>query len=151
MAQEAKEQEQQDQIEAELHAIAARHGNILRPADVVEAARDTESALHACFEWDDTVAAEQHRLWQARQLIRVVVIPCPQVGQDMRVFVSLAEDRHKSGGGYRMMVDVLADKAKRGALLAEALAELKRLQAKYGGLEELAKVWKAVAKAQRVA
>lgn len=36
---------------------------------VLDAARDPSSPLHPKFEWDDTVAAEAHRLEQARQLI----------------------------------------------------------------------------------
>lgn len=46
----------------------------LDPADVVEAARDPASPLHGYFEWDDTEAARQHRLGQARQLIRRIKI-----------------------------------------------------------------------------
>lgn len=42
------------------------------PNDVVEAARDEDSPLHAFFEWDDSLAAEAHRVEQARRLIRSV-------------------------------------------------------------------------------
>lgn len=44
------------------------------PAQIVEAARDENSPLHGVFEWDDTIAAEEHRLLQARQLIRTIVV-----------------------------------------------------------------------------
>ena len=57
------------QLEA-LKAIAARDGGLLRPAAVVEAARDESSPLHGAFCWDDTKAAELYRLDQAQRLIR---------------------------------------------------------------------------------
>lgn len=57
--------------------------DLIRPVDVVDAARDSKSPLHRFFEWDDGVAAEAFRLVQARNLIRKVRItrgdPGPQV------------------------------------------------------------------------
>lgn len=58
---------------AELKALEDKRGR-LTPAQVVEAARATSSALHDCFEWDDSVAAEQYRIDQAREIIRRVKI-----------------------------------------------------------------------------
>jgi len=48
-----------------------RDGRLL-PADVVNAARPTNSPLHPHFDWDDSSAAEKYRLDQARTLIRSV-------------------------------------------------------------------------------
>lgn len=62
-----------DTVAAELDRIYRMAGAVT-PAGVVEAARPEQAPLHPVFEWDDAVAAEQHRLWQARQLIRTVVI-----------------------------------------------------------------------------
>ncbi len=61
-----------EKIEA-LEQIRAEGGGVLHPANVVEAAQDPASPLHADFEWDDGEAAIQHRLNQARTLIRAVV------------------------------------------------------------------------------
>lgn len=44
----------------------------LEPKRVVDAARDPSHPLHKYFEWDDSVAAEQHREYQARRLIQGV-------------------------------------------------------------------------------
>jgi len=46
----------------------------LTASKVVDAARNPASPLHACFEWDDDVAAEGYRLEQARRLIRGVKV-----------------------------------------------------------------------------
>jgi hypothetical protein len=137
-----------DEIQAELERIAALNGGILRPADVVDAARPVSSVLHSQFEWDDTEAAEQYRLWQARQVIRVTVEYCQQVGREIKVFVSLKDDRKQKGGGYRTMVNVMSDKQRRVILVNEALEELNRIQIKYSHLQELATVWKAITAAK---
>ncbi len=58
-------------IAAELEAIENERGQ-LKPEDVVTVAANPEHPLHDCFEWDDTMAAEQYRIDQARTLIRSV-------------------------------------------------------------------------------
>lgn len=90
---------------AELQRIYKRHRKLLKAEDVLDAARHPDSPLHAHFEWDDTIAAEQFRLHQARQLIvryRVEVIE----SKPSRVFYSLSQDRI-NGGGYRATEDIL--------------------------------------------
>lgn len=47
---------------------------LIQPPAVVEAAKDPDSPLHQFFEWDDTEAALQFRLEQARKLITRVRI-----------------------------------------------------------------------------
>lgn len=48
--------------------------NRIEPQAVVDKARSPDSPLYSFFEWDDTKAAAQHRLLQARQLIRRVKV-----------------------------------------------------------------------------
>lgn len=55
-----------------------RDAGELTPRDVLERARDTSSALHGHFEWDNSTAAHAYRLEQAKSLIvqaKVRVIP----------------------------------------------------------------------------
>ncbi len=66
-----------DLIKQELEALAEANNGILRPEIVVEFARDAKTALHSRFEWDDTEAAKQYRLWQARQIIKVAINVLP--------------------------------------------------------------------------
>jgi hypothetical protein len=44
------------------------------PKAVLEVARDPSSVLHRYFEWDDTRAAEAHRLGQATYLLRSIEV-----------------------------------------------------------------------------
>jgi hypothetical protein len=53
-----------EKILEEVKQIANAHGGELRAEDVVEFARNPESALHNCFTWDDKEAASQWRLWE---------------------------------------------------------------------------------------
>ena len=57
----------------ELKDIENRAGK-LTPEQVVNAAADEASALHACFTWDDSEAAAKWRLDEAREIIRSVRI-----------------------------------------------------------------------------
>ena len=55
-----------------LLALAELHQGRVTPEIVVEAARDPDSPLHSAFTWDDAQAAHEHRLAQARVLLRRV-------------------------------------------------------------------------------
>lgn len=64
-----------DILREQLEAIrASSESGVLEAEDVVESARSADSPLHRFFEWDDAKAAHQHRLSQARRLIRMVTV-----------------------------------------------------------------------------
>jgi hypothetical protein len=131
-------------IKDELLDLQKRH-KILRPETAVEWARvHPQSALHASLEWDDSAAANEFRIWQIRRLIAVHIIS--ETG--VRQMVSLTIDRSNAGGGYRALDDVLASQTMQEVLLADALAELERVRAKYESLVELASIWAEVNRAK---
>ena len=137
------------EMTAALAELAKARDGILRPVEVVEAAEPEDSPLHDWFEWEDGKAAAEYRLTQARRLIQVTVevIERPDVEPvTVRMFTSLGRDREQHGGGYRLTTTVLSDSDMRQELLAEALAELRRWQAKYQTLKALAPVFAALAK-----
>lgn len=138
-----------NKVITELKRIANKNGGLLQPETVVESARPASSPLHSRFEWDNTVAGQQYRIWQARQLIRVSVEIIPSMEKPTDVFVSLSTDREKESGGYRIMVDVLTDKQMRQQMLADALAELEIFREKYSRLKELAAVFAAIKKVRK--
>ncbi len=102
-----------------LERLAKSYGGMLLVDTVLDAARDPKCILHRHFQWDDTKAAEAFRRMQARQLIQkctVTIEKAPDV--QVRAFVSMAADQN-TGGGYRMMVDVLSDDDLKAQLLHE--------------------------------
>lgn len=131
----------------ELRRIEQEHG-VLRPGDVVEAARPATSPLHSQFEWDDGVAAERYRNDQARSLIRVCVEYVGPTKRRQQVFVSLSTDR-SAGGGYRSLVEVLAIDNLRNQLIEDALADMERFTGRYSHIAELARVTEAMRDTKR--
>jgi len=102
-----------------LEKLAKQSGGMLLVDTVLDAARDPRCILHKHFQWDDTKAAEAFRKMQARQLIQKCVVTIEKAPDvQIRAFVSMAADK-VTGGGYRMMVDVLSDDDLKGQLLHE--------------------------------
>lgn len=113
------------EAQKELLALAARKkGGKLQPSEIVEYARDEETALHECFEWNDSAAAVKHRIWQARMLIRAVVVIEPQTERHIKPLWSLASDR--KGGGYRTIEAIVKSPTHRESMVNMALTELRR-------------------------
>lgn len=127
-----------------LERIADRNGGTLDPVQVVKVAEDPKSILHSHFTWDDSEAAHQFRLEEARKLIRVTISIIPKVETPERVWISLNSDRGENG--YRKLVSVLSDSDLRAQLLEEAKSELNYFRRKYGRLTELAKVFEVLDK-----
>lgn len=130
----------------ELEQIADNHNGLLRAADVIEFARSPETALHTHFEWDDTEAARQYRLEQARKIIRmtITVFEREKTQTKYRMFVSLESDRVQPDGGYRFTEVVLSDSEKRMELLRQAKKDAQLFQQKYRTLKELAPIFDAI-------
>lgn len=125
---------------AELEQISDSHDGILHPEHVIEHAKDPGSSLHDYFEWDDTKAAREHRMWQARHLISITYIK--RGGQETPAFIALVVD-DKREGGYRQTSSLLKVESGREAILRTALWELQAFRNKYKDLEELVEVFRA--------
>jgi len=127
----------------ELKSIANKHGGVLLCENILTYARNPKTKLHDWFNWDDTEAAHQYRLEQARLLLRVTVELLPRANVEYRAFISLTDDQKRKGGGYRITADVMSDSNLRGQLLAQAMDELERFQAKYATINELSEIFAA--------
>lgn len=116
-------------------------GSSATTAQILDKARDEQTELHKCFDWDDAEAAEKWRLQQARHIVCNLVIkeksdtPRPEV----RVFFKTDTD-----SGYKPTVLIMQDKDEYQKLLARALAELNSFRAKYKSLTELDGVFDAI-------
>lgn len=113
---------------------------------LLDESRPKNALLHGCFEWDNTKAAEAHRLWQARYFIGNIVVaqiednPVPPV----RAFVNVSDAGHAQKALYRPVRAALSDSASRETVLANALRELEIFRDKYGALTELTAVIDAI-------
>lgn len=135
-----------ENIRAELELVRNNNAGLLRAEDVVEFAKNENTALHSQFEWADTKAAHQYRLAQARRVIRlaITIVRTPDANRVVSLYVSLTPDRVVAGGGYRPLIDVLTQREKREQLLRQALGEFERVRKKYDTLLELAPIFSAI-------
>jgi hypothetical protein len=136
-------------IHDELEEIRLSADGVLRPEAVVDYARSPETALHSLFTWDDSEAAHQYRLWQAREIIRVRIMLLPGHTKPIRAYVSLTSDRIHPQGGYRAIVDVLGNPEHHEQMVADALREFQIFEAKYRALRELQPLFAAAENVRR--
>ena len=142
--------ENKDRIRSELEQIRTANDGQLLPEAIVDFARNRDTALHGEFEWNNTKAAHQFRLEQARRVIRLNINVLPTESGDVTVpmYVSLKSDRY-SGGGYRTLEDVMSDADMRTQLLEQGLEEFQRVRRKYQTMQELAPVFTAIDRVAR--
>lgn len=126
-----------DDVRDELEKI--RESGPLTASRVLAAASRARHPLHGKFEWDDAVAAHQHRLSQARQLIANVTIE-PVVGQVLTAYFHVPNNL---GEGEYVPIDALVRHPDKLALARAAvvasirsaqdnLTELETAQAVFG-------------------
>lgn len=111
------------------------------PPEIVERARDENSELHKCFEWDDSAAAEKYRLVQARYVVHHLVIQervIPQERPEIRFFYKTGKNEND---GYSPTMIIVSDEDKHAQLLKQALAELRAFKIKYSCLQELSEIF----------
>lgn len=139
-------------IEQELEQIRENNNGLLRPRSVVDFARDEGTELHSKFEWDDSLAGENYRIWQARKIITAMVTIIPRKNEPIEVqtYVSMINDRYAKGsgdeqfvGGYRSIIEVLKTPDLRRSLLQEAMDEHEIWEKKYQTIVELVDIFNA--------
>jgi hypothetical protein len=135
-----------------IEALGQNLGRGITARDVLAEAQKPTSPLHGAFEWDDSLAAERHRLMQAGHLLGCLIVvrikvqhPAedrPRIVTNVRVVHPVTE-----GDGVRRFVPtvkILSHAEQRAELLANALAELDTFKARYRQLRELSVVFEAV-------
>ena len=112
-------------------------GNEVTPEQIVDAARDSATELHKCFDWDNDVAAEKWRKYQARQVMCYLVIHEEEQSPETvptRVFYKT------DNGGYKQSEKIFRRDDEYQKLLQRAYAELRAFKAKYARLQELSEI-----------
>ena len=131
------------------------NGESLSAEDIVYEAKQKNSPFHEWFEWNNSKAAHQHRLKQARDLIGSVEIvrrSDPRADKEgrIRAVVHLTRNVVDANGNnsvkrtYIPTVKAMEDEEHRELLLKQALADFENLERKYGALSELATVFESI-------
>jgi hypothetical protein len=112
----------------------------ITPQEVLEKAKDENSELHKCFEWNNDVAAEKYRLQQARAIIiNLVYTPKEKEEQTVRCFQITTER-----SVYQPTKQFLVQENEYQSLLARAKAELESFRKRYSTLTELEQVFEQI-------
>lgn len=144
---------------AELERIGSQNPNgAIKPADVVAAARDPRNVLHTQFNWDDSDAAEQYRISQARKLISSIQIrwvklqPESHEQQVTKAYYSIrttqddSQPERTETPGQRSYIPAarcLTDPEARAQLVMMAKADAAQFRRRYQSLEILCEVFSA--------
>jgi hypothetical protein len=141
-----------DVIAGALDVIYQERGEITAPA-VVESARPKKAPLHPAFEWDDSKAAEEHRLWQARQIVRSVVVVNDDTKAETPQYVHVqvvnqTEGRYLPASVVVQNVDLfqraLAELQGKVSAIRQAIASLESMARDGGDSERMMRVALAV-------
>jgi hypothetical protein len=132
-------------IATELEALYDENGLLHVDTAHDWAEQNPTSDLHNALEWDDAIAAREHRYWQIRRLIAIHVVDV----EHKRRTVSLVPDRSR-GGGYRDLDNVMEVPSLREIAVRDALQAYQRLREKYYWLSELAEIHSSIDRAQQV-
>lgn len=110
------------------------------PEEVLEKAKDPNSELHKCFEWDDTKAAEKYRLQQSRQIMCNLVFVTEDDEEPVRVMYKLTMEKSE----YHPTKLILKQPDQYAQLLQQAKGELDSFKKKYKILKELKSIFDAI-------
>lgn len=70
----------------EMERIESLYGS-LTPQNILDASRPKNSLFHTLFQWDDTLAAENYRLQQARTILNNIEVTVVSDGQPKQISV----------------------------------------------------------------
>jgi hypothetical protein len=124
-----------------LELLRKRHKGELTPEDVLADAKGHNSPLHSFFEWDDSEAAHQHRLAQARGLIRSVVAIYTSTNEPARRMKAFIHIPEPGTPHYRDTAQALSETKTRELVLRRAWAEFQEFKRKYEGLLEFSAIF----------
>lgn len=109
----------------------------ITPEEIVERAKDENSELHKCFNWNDREAANLYRLQQARTVLHnLVFVPKDKTKAEVRVFSLTTETKT-----YAPTKLILQKPDEYQALLERAKLELQSFKIKYKTLQELHEIF----------
>lgn len=124
-----------EKVAGEIESLPSRE-----PQDIVDYARNENTELHKCFQWDDSIAANEYRKQQARDIVcKLVYIPDEKPNEEpkeikLRVFQSV--DNH-----YEPVKHFLTHADEYQKLLEQAKRELRAFKERYKMLVELEEIF----------
>jgi len=108
--------------------IKQRRGGVTPQLLVIEA-KKKKSPLHNCFQWDDSKAAAQYRIVQARDILSYIVVEVEadepeEKPTTVRAFIAPSNVGKDSNTSYVPIDEVISDADMRDSYLHQLLNEL---------------------------
>lgn len=114
--------------------------NRISPQELLEKARDVNSELHKCFEWNDSIAAEKYRLQQARGVLVNLVYKTEKKDAEPIRYLQITTQKNV----YQPTKMFLVQEDEYQNLLKRAKSELESFKKRYHTLSELQEVFEAI-------
>ena len=138
------------QVAGEMLEEIEKQEGCLNPDLIVHYSRPQDAVLHACFEWNNPVAAEEYRKVQAREILRFITIEHQdndQPAREIRAFWSVEDQESETNKHQYMSFNrAFGNEEYRNYILETALKELHSFRRKYEHLNEFAGVFYEVDK-----
>lgn len=121
-------------------------GEEVTPEQVVRKGQDPDTELSKCFTKDDAEAANKYRLWEARQILRQLIVitrPDPEDESEKSEpiqFRLMMKNETSRGTGYKQTLVMIRDEDEYQKLLDMAREELRVFKRKYSMLSELREI-----------
>lgn len=110
----------------------------ITPASIVDYARNEGTELHKCFQWDDSIAAENWRKQQARIIVSSLVVTVEKTTAGSQKYRLIQHD--DSTKEYKPVVFTVRNMDEYSRLLAQAKRELRSFKERYKSITELSEV-----------
>lgn len=113
-------------------------GDSYTPYDIVELAKDPQTELHKCFEWDDTTAAKKWRIHTAKQICCSLKVVVTQENKEPVAYRLIQADKEEKV--YKPVVFTVRHEDDYARLLRQAKEELAAFKKRYKSIVELESV-----------
>lgn len=113
-------------------------GKSYTPQEIVEFARDPNTELHKCFEWDDSKAAENWRKQQARYVCCSISVVTDDKEKEPVAYRLIQHD--ECSRSYQNIVVTVRNRDQYSELLQMAKRELNSFKERYRSIVELESV-----------
>lgn len=86
-----------------LEAIRKKRGK-LETETVLQEAQPEDSPIHPAFEWNDAIAAKEHRKEQARKLIRSIQVIISEQTEPIPLYIHVTTGNNRKPGYYQSIM-----------------------------------------------
>lgn len=107
--------------------------------DILEKAKDENTELHKCFDWDDSIAAYKWRRHTARQICTSLVLKVVESEHEPPKKFRVIQNT-REGDGYEPSVRIYANPRKMNILLERMKEDSRRFIDRYKSLPEASEI-----------